>query len=78
MCFQSFELFETVSDGVAPALASTYTHARACIPPTTTPLVRLMHGDTNVWQWRMALATRDAAAALRLRRTASTRTLFLD
>lgn len=24
-----------------------------------------MRGDTTVWQWRMALATRDAAAALR-------------
>lgn len=66
-------------DGVASAPAHLI-HARARIQARTppTPLVHPMHGDTNVWQWRMALATRDAAAALRLRGTGSTRAPFLD
>lgn len=78
-----FPLTEVVKENfclvrnVIVALHHIYTraHSNARLP-LTTPLLRPLHGDTNVWQWRMALATRDAAAVLRLRGTGSTRALF--
>lgn len=45
-------------------------------PPLHSPRAPHARGHQNAWKGRMALATRDAAAALRLRGTASTRFRF--